>query len=72
MSGSNAVSWRKWFWKNYLSLREEYPDEYVAIRNCQVIARSPLLSEVLEHARKLVGSDDFIVEFVESGEFVVL
>jgi len=72
MTGSDSALWRKWFWENYLSLQEEYPDEYVAIQNSQIIARSPNLSEVLETARKIADSDDFIVEFVESGELVVL
>lgn len=51
-----------WLAEHGLELSEKYPNKWIAVHNCQVIASGDTLAEAGEKALKLRPQRDFILE----------
>ena len=60
----------EWVRKNYPTLQKKYPDMFIAISNKKIIASGKSYGGVRKAAR--VKTDDFAIDFIESGDLLVL
>ena len=60
---------REWGFEHYQKLVKEYPDQWVAIVDKQVVSAGSL-GEVEENARSKTGKEHIPVIFIESGSHI--
>ena len=57
----------KWIREHYLALQRKYSDRYIAVKNGKVIATGRKFGEVYDKAKKLVGDENFAVDYMLTG-----
>lgn len=56
---------RDWAWEHYAEFVKQYPDQWIAISNKQVVAHSDSIEDVEKQVKAKTGKDRFPVLFVE-------
>ena len=59
-----------WAIENYSDLMEAYPDQWVAVHLCRVVASGTDLAEVEERATRETGCEEMPVVYVEGDAYV--
>ena len=58
-----------WFEKNYIDLMMEYPKEWIAVINCEVIATGTTQSELEENMERIAKDREYSIYFVPGTPF---
>jgi hypothetical protein len=57
----------KWIGDHYSELQRKYPDMYIAVKDCKVIAMGKRFGEVYDKAKKLAGEENFVIDYMLTG-----
>jgi len=57
----------KWIGEHYSELQRKYPDMYIAVKDGKVIVVGRKFGEVYDKAKKIVGEEDFAIDYMLTG-----
>ncbi|MFX1513050.1 MAG: hypothetical protein ACFFCQ_10720 [Promethearchaeota archaeon] len=76
MSYTDDIDWItqdiNWIWDNYEEFKKTYPNQFIAVRDLEIITAGSSQATVIKIARYQLGHSEFVVEFIDSGEAIGL
>jgi hypothetical protein len=54
----------EWFKKNFIDLMQKYPREWIAVKDCEIIATGLSKNEVADMADEIAGEEEYSLYFV--------
>lgn len=61
---------RKWIHDNYNQLVVQYANDWIAVRDGQVLASGPELAAVESEARAKCSAQDIVFQFIDDGSLI--